>query len=234
VDVLLRWLYPEHCVVCDDILPDGGGFCPECVQKMEFIEKPVCVKCGKAVNNESTQEKGVCASCLSKTAKISKNSAVFVYEGEARDAIRRFKFDGRADYAPAFAALLAKEPADAERVVVAVPMHKKKLRKRGYNQAELLARHVAKFSNIPFVARALIRAKNTPPQYGLNYEQRLANVSGAFSVKDNNAISGKSVLLIDDIYTTGATLEACADALLNAGAKDVRGLCLSATRRREV
>ncbi|MDR1067382.1 MAG: ComF family protein [Clostridiales bacterium] len=243
---LLRFVYPDRCLLCDDILPIGvkadAGLRRSDTDKMELIEKYVCVKCGKDAYNNDALKSFIFLDRSVKTDKIAKVSAVFEYKGIARDAVRRFKFNGRADYARAFAAFMAEKftdacPTDAcpvdKAVIIPTPMHKKKLRERGYNQAELLAKNLASLMDAPFAPKALARVKNTSPQYGLSYEQRRKNVAGAFLVVDSAAISGESALLIDDIYTTGATLDSCAEALLKAGSKKVYGLCLSAIERHE-
>jgi ComF family protein len=154
---------------------------------------------------------------------------LFHFEDGLRDAIHRFKYDGLSVLAEPLGALMAAywwtHPLAAD-VVVPVPLHRRRVRDRGYNQSALLAEVVSSAHDVPIDTDVLARHRATVPQVGLSVDRRSQNVQGAFRCTDNR-LAGMDVLLVDDVCTTGATLEACADALLDSGARRVRALTLS-------
>ena len=236
IGFLQKWLYPERCTLCDVILSRNtiNGFCFECFKNLKRIEEPTCIKCGKATAGIHILKKGICDFCLGKeNSLLLKNISVLPYAGEVRNAIHRFKFGGRTDYTLAFAALMAEkfnsEYVKKRMLIIPVPLNSSRKCERGYNQAELLASGLAYITGAEYTSSSLVRIKKTIPMCGLNYELKIENVSNAFYAVDSTSISGRNILLIDDIYTTGSTLDACANALIRAGAKDVYGLCLATT-----
>lgn len=154
---------------------------------------------------------------------------MLLFEGPVRTAVHRLKYrDGHALAGPLGGLLVGwweEHPLGVD-VVVPVPLHPQRLERRGYNQAALLAAVLARGVGLPLLERALVRVRNTRPQMSLGREARRANVAGAFRAVDG-AVEGQRVLLVDDVCTTGATLEACADALREAGAAEVRALTLA-------
>jgi ComF family protein len=198
-------LAPDVCAACDERVPVLTVFCPACART---LEPPVHLREGETV--------------------------AFAYGGAIADAITSFKYGGRVDRARPLGHLLRAAVAplrlDPPTLVVAVPLHRARLARRGFNQAALLAAPVARDLRARFAACALARTRDTPPQAPLDRAARLANVREAFAVAfDPRRVCGQRVLLVDDVRTTGATLTACAEALLGAGARDVRTLVLAAS-----
>ncbi len=201
----LGWLVaPPRCAACDGVVRQGTAFCASCVATLVRASNP-----------------------------DPDRIAAFVYGGAIAQALRRFKFDDRPDLAPA---LLAGFPGhiahlaarhDAIQVVVPVPLHPARLVERGYNQAALLARPVARLLGVPCAPRALGRTVATGRQTELGRAERSANVEGAFFPANPRRIAGRGVLLVDDVETTGATLAACRRALGSAGAASVRTLVVA-------
>lgn len=165
----------------------------------------------------------LCGECLLGHYRFDAARSAALYEGPVRRGILQLKFGGRLHWAPALGRLAASRPetrALLERsdAVFPVPMHLRRVRRRGFNQAALIARFAARSCNRPLKVGVLIRSRHTQPQTRLSRRERLRNVRGAFVVVDKEAVRGKAVLLIDDVFTTGTTLSECADALKNAGA----------------
>lgn len=166
------------------------------------------------------------------TSRLEGIRALGYFEGPLRRVVHGFKYNRRAELADPLAALLARsldnDPLAVD-LLVSVPLHPDRRRARGYNQAALLAAELARRARIPLAEEALVRLRATRPQLGLSAAQRRENVRGAFQAR-SELVRGKTILLIDDVTTTGATLEACAQALLQAGARRVRGLVLAKER----
>jgi len=202
-------------------------YCAACQENIEFIQPPSCPLCG-----QSTRTGQLCRSCRSRPLQIDGIRAVGYLEGGLRTAIHRFKYSNLRALAAPLANLAIKylnqccPPVEA---LVPVPLHAGRLRERGYNQAALLARQMGEAIGVPVVEGALLRVKSTAPQVGLSADQRRKNVEGAFQCT-GTGFEGKSVLLVDDVCTTGATLEACSIALRQAGAKKVWALVLARER----
>lgn len=185
--------------------------------------------CGKELMSE---EAAYCSDCRRKKHKFLQNRALFRYTKEAKDSIVRFKFHNKQEYADYYATLCVREMKQyLERikpdVIIPVPMHRAKRRKRGYNQAEVFASRLFLETKIPLETELLYRRKNTSPLKEITKEQRLEELQQAFYVDKEKLSNYECILLIDDIYTTGATLDACAKALLAGGAKRVYGITLA-------
>ena len=217
----LDLLFPRRCVGCGK---EGDFICSSCLNLLERITPPLCTKCGRP------EEGGVsCSSCSSFKA-IDGIRSPFKFEGVMRQAIHQFKYANvRALLVPLAELLgdfLAKNPMPGE-VLVPVPLHPKRLKQRGYNQSSLLVGGLGKLANLPVVDDCLIRVRHTPPQAKtLTAAERSLNVESAFSCLNQN-LREKKVLLIDDVSTSGTTLDACAQALKAAGATSVWGLTLA-------
>lgn len=186
----------------------------------------MCIKCGKHIEND---ESVYCNDCSMIRHKYDRAFAPFLYEGEIKESIMKFKFLGKAEFSHLYAssmweyggALLLNWDPD---VIIPVPIHKSRLKKRGYNQAELIARDLSKIIKVKVNSKILIRTKKTKAQKQLGFRERFNNLKGAFSIRKNAKIPEK-ILLVDDIYTTGSTLDSIAEMLKNNGAKEVYCVC---------
>ena len=216
---LLNLIYPRRCPVCDGITRGYDTLvCTECRGRITFVGDPVCMRCGKPLINESPE---YCADCTKRGHLYTRGAAAFVYDSMMKDSISRFKYHNRREYADFYAGelyassrrLLLQWDAD---VLIPIPVHKSKRRRRGFNQAELIAERIGKLSGIPVRTDLLIRTKNTLPQKELGDEGRFENLKNAFQAGQNDVDYRKAVL-VDDIYTTGSTVDAAASALLGAG-----------------
>ena len=230
VDPLLTVVFPSACVVCAQALssPLGGPLCARCWAELPRHRGPLC-PCGVPLG---TGVPAPCGRCRRGLSPLARGASLGPYEGTLRGVIHDLKYRGRRRLAPVIARALLAEPA-ARRVVqpgailVPVPLHPRRFRERGFNQAELLARAVGGSTSTPVVTGALVRRKDTPSQSGLTAAARRRNVNGAFVVRRRAAVGGRVVVLVDDVFTTGATIRACAQALLSAGATEVRSLTVA-------
>lgn len=220
---LLEFFYPRRCPVCGDIVqPAGALICPSCVSQLSPVKAPTCRKCGKEVFGEHVE---YCFDCGRRRRTFDSGAALLNYNEAARRSMAAVKYKNKREYLDfyseaivcRFAAAVRGWQADA---LIPVPIHPSRRRRRGYNQVEELAERLGKRWNIPVESRVLVRIKKTQPQRSLNPEERLKNLQAAFAVK-NGADVPKRVILVDDIYTTGSTLEACSRVLKKAGAEEI-------------
>ncbi|MFC2058995.1 ComF family protein [Chloroflexota bacterium] len=218
---LLDLLFPLHCLGCG---AEGSLLCSSCSQALPRVGMPYCQHCGVSI-----EQGDLCTLCGSSPPAIDGMRSLFVFEGTIREAIHHFKYKRLKALAVPLGELLAEYiysyPLDMD-LLMAVPLHPKRLRERGFNQAALLAQELGKLSSIPVADNLLLRLRDTAPQArALSSDQRSSNVQTAFGCRQR--IDGVRVLLIDDVCTTGATLDACAVALKDAGACFVWGLTLA-------
>ena len=237
-DIVKDILFPPRCALCDKVVPSSKGYiCEGCRGKISYIKEPACYRCGKEIESD---EEEYCRDCLKDQRSYIKGFPVFNYVPPVSDSISMFKYSDRQEYALFYGEEIVKRHGDAFRklgidIIVPVPIHKKKYLKRGYNQAQLIAEAVGSRMNIPVIADLLLRNEETKPQKELGPDERAANLQKAFVLNDScssqemilKSIHGKdgllSVLLVDDIYTTGATIEACTRAIrrLDTGEKKI-------------
>jgi len=227
---VLDLLLPPRCLACGEAVGEQGALCPDCWAGIDFLAPPMCARCGFPFEFD-TEDGVLCAACQARPPVFDRARAVLRYDAASRGMLLAFKHADRTDLAPYFGHWLARAGAEvlAEADLVApVPLHWTRLFSRRYNQAALLARAAAKQAGRPFLGDALVRRRRTKPQRS-GLAARTRNVAGAFVVPParRRAIEDRRVLLVDDVRTTGATLEACARTLKAAGAKGVDVLTLA-------
>ena len=218
----LDLLFPQQCMGCGRW---GKFFCSSCLQTLPRIAPPLCPKCGRPQSAGT-----LCSSCFDWQAHIDGIRSPFRFDGAIRKAIHELKYQNLRAIAVPQAALLdeylASNPIPAD-VLVPIPLHPKRLRERGYNQSELLARELSKLTRLPVEPGYLVRQRDTPPQARTtSVEERKQNIARAFLCPDN-MVEGKRILLIDDVSTSGATLDAAAEALKSRGFGPVWGLVVA-------
>jgi len=214
------FFFPRRCIACGKI---GDFLCRACCQKLPRLLPPLCQKCGRA---ESTGT--LCSNCWGWQSYIDGIRSPFRFEGVVREAVHALKYRNQRVLSQYLAGLMADYLCHNHipgEVLVPVPLHRRRLRERGYNQSSLLARELANIVRLPILENVLCRVKDSLPQVkAASVDARHQNVKGAFICQSDGRIKGKSVLVIDDVCTSGATLEACAAALKIAGATSVWGL----------
>ena len=218
----LDLLFPLRCIECG---LEGSLICPDCQNRLARIQTPVCPFCG--VDNSPDRP---CTNCPVFRPVIDGIRAPFRFEATIRSAVHQLKYRNLRALASPLAAMMADYLSEnwlPHDITMPVPLHSNKLRERGYNQSELLAKELSKLTGIPTEKDCLTRHRHTPAQaMTKSREERQRNMAGAFACKNDNA-RGKKVLLIDDVATSCATLDACAAALKAAGAVSVWGLTLA-------
>jgi len=224
----LAWLwallFPSRCLGCsrrDTLL------CDQCRPAIPWLPPGVCPRCAAP-----SRLGKLCRRCTSAaTWHLGSVRAACSYDGVARTAIHQLKYRHDRSTAPLLAEFiatsLATRPIQAD-LVIPVPLSARRLRERGYNQSALIARHLSALTNLPTPANdLLVRTRDTKPQVGLSARERLTNMRGAFACTDPSTVTGRRLLLVDDVMTTGSTLEACAEPLRVAGAERVIGLVVA-------
>lgn len=212
-------LFPRRCPVCGEIvMPKGSLICPPCLKKLSYVKSPTCKKCGKEVIGDRIE---YCYDCTRHKRTFDYGVALFHYNEGAKTAMAGIKYKNKREYLDFFAQEAVKHcgkrltdmKAD---VLIPIPVHPSRLRKRGFNQAEVLAAQLSDALGIPVERDFLKRTRRTEAQKNLSPAERLKNLESAFAAERFPA-GIKSAILIDDIYTTGSTIEACARTLKRAG-----------------
>lgn len=225
-NALLDLALPPRCHLCRCLLNSVGPLhlCPDCYGDLPFLAPPCCSRCGKPFAGSGPHHP--CSACLLHPPPWEQARAALVYERGCRDLIHAFKYRQRSQLRRPLALLTAERLAEFARdcradYLVPVPLHRKRLRSRGFNQSVLLAELLAQHWQLPLLRQGLRRIRWTTPQIELHADERAANLRDAFAVSDPQQISGARLLLVDDVFTTGATLAECSRTLLKAGATAV-------------
>ncbi|MGE4214374.1 MAG: ComF family protein [Anaerotignaceae bacterium] len=221
LDYIVNLVYPPRCAVCTEIMEMGisGNLCCECREKYE--------------NNKGIIVKYLGDSAVKNTTNLTRGYSVFEY-GDVKSSIEHFKFKGFKNDGIALGEIMYTVAEknfpyilqDAN-IIVPVPVHRRRFKERGFNQSEVLAQRLAEFSGKMCCYNAIKRVRYTAPQSGLHPDQRLINIKNAFEINKDFDVAGKKILLIDDIFTTGATINECAGILRNSGAEQVDFFTLS-------
>lgn len=220
-------IYPNRCMGCDEILSIGEGkwLCEKCMPQFEIKEYKRCSICGRIIYHN-----GKCRVCNSEKIYFDKGYSLFEYKNSVRNAVRQFKYKSMKSYGKYLGNLMSDYAVSIISMkfdyVTAVPLHRKRLKSRGYNQAEILAKTVAKELNAEY-KDIIVRHINTKPQNNLGKAERQKNIKNAFSLNKDVSVKDKTILLIDDIFTTGSTINECSKVLKKNKAARVEFLTLS-------
>lgn len=227
-DAIAGFFFPHRCPLCDCLLEPEKFICSGCDKKPLRIKEPSCKRCGKPLKDERRE---YCGDCQRSSHGYKQGKAVFVYEGEIRRSMYRFKYGNKREYA----AFYAKEAAGLYQdwvlrhnieVIVPIPMYSRKKRLRGYNQAEVFAAALGRELGISVDRKLVKRIRNTVPLKELNPMERRSNLKNAFQLMQD-IVKYRQILLVDDIYTTGSTMDVVSKLLLSAGANEIYFICIS-------
>jgi len=226
----INLIYPLHCAYCKKRLNplDSLGVCPLCIAKIKKNPKPYCVSCGRSV----VRSPDLCPECRKARFSFKTAHSACIHEGILKELIHLFKYKGRLNLSNLLSGLMIDFIKENDYLlsgvdaVTFVPIQRRRIIKRGFNQSGILARDITKAFGLPLLD-ILKKVRKTKPQNELSRDDRLNNLNGAIRVNSRGRINGLKILLIDDVMATGATLDESAKALLSGGAKEVRCLTLS-------
>ncbi|WP_420628337.1 ComF family protein [Candidatus Leptofilum sp.] len=220
-DSLLNFVFPPVCGACKKA---GSLLCEACRAQIQWVRTPLCNRCGRPVPRATD----CCSTCQERPLPLNQIRAAVLFAHPASKLIHNLKYNGAFGLSKPLAQLMADAWAEWRMsidLVLPIPLHAERERKRGYNQSTLLTRNFCRFVGLPFTEDGLKRTRFTTPQVGLTAVERLKNVQDAFATQVD--VVGKHILLIDDVCTTGATMAAAATTLLIDGAKSVSGYCVA-------
>jgi ComF family protein len=229
----LDFALPPRCPGCGIIVPDPHRFCLDCWRGLLFLGDPCCARCGLPFAYEAGAD-AECGQCLADPPRFDRMRAAVAYGDIARRVALKLKYSSRPGVAETLAGLMARhlgppppESEDGDALLVPVPLHRWRIWSRGYNQSALIAAALSRRSGIPAVPDLLRRTRRTPPLRGLGRRERAETVRGAFALAPGGKakVAGRRIVLVDDVFTTGATAGACAALLRRAGAAQVEVLC---------
>lgn len=225
--------FPTLCELCSDLLelPEERVICHSCLQEMKPHRTSFCLSCGQFFAGSGVPH--FCQRCVEQRPAYSVHRSCGLYRGTLKDIIILYKYRGFSVLSKVLAEFAQKSLGKEESLwwktdaIIPVPLHPEKERERGFNQAQLIAKELARGRHIKLIEDQLVKVRRTLPQTSLDAEERQKNLKGAFEVKDARGIEGKIVLLVDDVYTTGSTLQECCMALRKAGVLEVRALTIA-------
>ena len=214
---LLDFALPPRCAGCGAIVDEVHSFCSDCWTRVDFLAGPGCKTCGLPLELTGSDE---CAGCIAKPPRIARTRAAVAYDELARGVAIRLKYGRKVALARTMARFMTPliEQRDAEALLVPVPLHRSRIWQRGFNQSGIVASHIARLSGLNTDGSVLRRVKRTPPLKGMSRQQRRRAVAGAFQVVKPDLVKGRTIILVDDVLTTGSTANACARVLQRAGA----------------
>lgn len=229
VSRVLDFLLPPLCLGCDQTVTENQTLCAECWHAVNFIAEPCCGQCGLPFDFE-VEAGTLCGQCHAQSPAFSAARSAFIYDEASKGIILKFKHADQLHPTPALAQWMVRAGQPfwgAADVIMPVPLHRWRLLKRRYNQSALLAREIGGTLDLPVMVDGLVRKRATPPQGRMGRSQRQKNVTGAFDIKPGVNVTGQRIVLIDDVMTSGATVNACAALLIKRGAAMVNVLTLA-------
>jgi len=232
---LFNLVYPPSCLVCKTLLRENSYLCDRCFSQIKFITASTyCQRCFYPLNSIEKEVVPLCGNCRNDKYLFKRNYSIAVFDGVFKEMIHLFKYQDKELLSVFFSRLMVdfitKYLEETVDLVSFVPLYRARERARGYNQAYLLANSIRKSFQIPLAKNILVRVKANRPQTNLSREQRRKNVKDVFKAKNVWRVKNKRILLIDDVFTTGATLNECSKVLVGNGAKEVVALTLARAR----
>jgi len=228
---IFNFFLPQHCLVCGSYISHSLGFplCSACFSRIEYLRSPLCVKCGRSLNNSSAL---LCHRCRAFPFHFDVARAVALYTSPLRECIHAFKYQSFISFRYLFGELLCeyleKNPFLKEvDCLLPVPLHPARLKERGFNQSLILAEEIAKRFSLPLISKGVRRIKPTLPQVGLKVKERRKNVQGAFEIKEARLFQNKRILIVDDVLTSRSTVDSLSQALKKGGTKEVLVLAIA-------
>lgn len=228
---IIHLFFPRRCPICDkamfsSVFQKAELCCPACRNVPEYVTEPVCKKCGKPIENEQAE---YCYDCKKHPRVFVQGKALWIYKKQIKQSMYRFKYQNRQEYARYYGSEIVRVYGEWIRrnkieAIVPIPLHRTRKRQRGYNQAELLAKEIGRQMQVPVYANLLKRVRKTKAQKNLNDAERKNNLKKAFKTQENN-VQLNHILLVDDIYTTGSTMNEAATELQKAGIEQI--YCIS-------
>lgn len=234
---ILGMLFTSTCPLCGQTMAfNAKGACKECSEKIRYIREPRCQKCGRPLGE---MDQILCEECTKRKHHFDAGICIFEYSGRMKESIYEFKYNNRREYGEYYAVEAAKIYGKVLKqwnidAIIPVPIHKEREIERGYNQATEFGQALARYTGIPIRKNILIRTKKTEPQKELTDIMRYLNLKNAFSIDRNAMAKIRTVLIVDDIYTTGSTIDACSSILKKAGADKVFFLCITSGRGKKI
>ena len=237
---LLNFVFPLDCKICEKLIQESKGYsiCEDCFKTIELIEHPYCIKCGKPLISTGYFKQNreiLCLECKRKKYSFEFSRSIGIYNKVLKKCIHLFKYYGEKKLAIPLGKLmvdyLLKNVEFTEKIelIIPVPLHNNDLKKRGFNQSVLLGKAIGDYFSVPVREKVLIKKKLTPFQVNLSKKERERNILSAFSVEKPEEIEGKNILILDDVFTTGSTVEECAKELMKARANNIIVLTLART-----
>jgi len=222
----LNLFFPEKCPICQNpcLNHETAPICDDCWRSIRQYDGPLCRKCGTPLVSDVSIK---CGECLKEEPDFEFARSFGLYDDPLRKGINLLKYHGKKRLSRPLSDLLIKAGVPETDAVIPVPLHHKRLRKREFNQSALISKYIAAETKSNLILDCLIKVRDTLPQVGLRYKARVKNIKGAFKVSNNEFIKEKSIILVDDVVTTGATIRECSRTLKKAGAGKIYVISLA-------
>ncbi len=223
---VLNIFFPEICPICQCQCQnhETAPVCTDCWKSISQYKGPICQKCGAPLVSEAST---ICGECLKQTPAFACARSYGVYDHALKKGINLLKYHGKKRLSRPLSKLLIQAGLPEADIVIPVPLHHRRLRKREFNQSALISKHIAEETNSRLVLDCLVKVRDTLPQVGLRYKARVKNIKGAFEVMNWKLIKDTKIMLVDDVVTTGATIRECSHTLKEAGAGEIHVISLA-------